>query len=259
MAREHPLWDPLQYQRYASERRRPGAELMARIGQLPEGPIADLGCGAGEDLIALTKAYPGRAATGVDLSPEMLAEARKAAPEISWVESDIAGWRAAEPLALLFTNAALHWLGRHEKLIPALFAQVKDGGVFAAQMPSNLGSEAHEIARDICLDRGWAAAADAMFRVDWVLPAPHYYDLLRAHGAISVDAWEATYWHALGALGVTDWVKGTALRPILVELSPAEGASFLEEYDAQVRAAYPAQPDGVTLYPQSRVFFIARK
>jgi trans-aconitate 2-methyltransferase len=84
-----------------------------------------------------------------------------------------------------------------------------------------------------------------------------YFDLLVASGAGSIDIWETTYQHQLGRAGVTDWVKGTALRPILSHVSPAEGEAFLADYDLAVRRAYPPQANGVTLYPQRRLFMVA--
>src|SRR5436309_3157660 len=57
-------------------------------------------------------------------------------------------------------------------------------------------------------------------------------DRLAGHGC-TVDAWETTYLHVLdGADPVLDWVRGTALRPVLAALSddPAGTEDFLAEY-----------------------------
>lgn len=254
-------WDPAQYARYADARLRPGFELMDRLPALPAGAVVDLGCGAGEHVIALAARMPDRRVIGVDLSPEMLARARAAAPDLDWRLSDIGDWAPAPdtPVALLFSNAALQWLEDHATLLPRLFAHVAPGGVFALQMPSNLGSAAHEIARDLCREMGREDLVAALRSGATVLEATAYYDLLRAAGGMDVDVWETTYLHQLGAAGVTDWVKGTALRPVLTALAPDDAARFLETYDVRVRRAYPPRADGVTLYPQRRVFLVARR
>lgn len=253
------LWDPAQYARYADARLRPGFELMARLPPLPPGAIVDLGCGAGEHLIALAAAFPDHAACGVDLSPDMLDRARAAAPALAWRQADIAGWAPEAPVALLFSNAALQWLEHHAALVPALFQHVAPGGAFAVQMPSNLGAAAHEIARALCREMGRDDLVAALRSGATVLEATAYYDLLRAAGATEVDVWETTYLHQLGPAGVTDWVKGTALRPVLTALSAEAGAAFLDAYDARVRTAYPPRADGVILYPQRRVFMVAQR
>jgi trans-aconitate 2-methyltransferase len=55
---------------------------------------------------------------------------------------------------------------------------------------------------------------------------------------------------------VLEWVKGTALRPVLSALGTGERAAFLDEYARALRAAYPAQPWG-TVFPFRRTFAVA--
>ena len=55
-----------------------------------------------------------------------------------------------------------------------------------------------------------------------------------------------------------NWVKGTALRPVLALLDDHEGARFTAEYAARLRAAYPRSSQG-TWFPFRRIFFVARK
>ena len=74
-----------------------------------------------------------------------------------------------------------------------------------------------------------------------------------------VDAWETTYLHVLpGEDPVVEWVKGTALRPVLARLDDAQAAEFLGEYRERMRVAYPARPYG-TVLPFRRVFVVAQR
>jgi trans-aconitate 2-methyltransferase len=57
---------------------------------------------------------------------------------------------------------------------------------------------------------------------------------------------------------VLNWVKGTALRPVLSLLDDHEGARFTAEYAARLRAAYPRSSQG-TWFPFRRIFFVACK
>ena len=54
-----------------------------------------------------------------------------------------------------------------------------------------------------------------------------------------------------------EWVRGTALRPVLAALDAEERALFLEEYARRLRSAYPELPDGRTLFPFRRFFLVA--
>jgi trans-aconitate 2-methyltransferase len=57
---------------------------------------------------------------------------------------------------------------------------------------------------------------------------------------------------------VLEWVRGTALRPVLDALSDADAARFEEEYARLLRDAYPQNEWG-TLFPFRRIFAVARK
>jgi trans-aconitate 2-methyltransferase len=95
---------------------------------------------------------------------------------------------------------------------------------------------------------------------DAVLTPAAYLDRLTALGC-TADVWETTYVHLLtGEDAVLDWVKGTALRPVLTALDddPAARDAFVDVYRAALRRAYPAGPHG-TPFPFRRVFAVARR
>jgi trans-aconitate 2-methyltransferase len=260
-------WDPGQYLKFAGERLRPGFDLLARIGDLPPGPIYELGCGTGVHARAIAARWPDHPVTALDRSSDMLAEAKAAGPSaIHWVEADIAAWSAPAPAALIFSNATLQWLVGHEALFPHLLAQLAPGGVLAVQMPRNFDSPSHTLMRETAADGPWAprlTIADdddrMLLRREPVASPAGYYDMLAGRAPGGIDLWETEYLHSLqGDDPVLEWVRGTALRPVLDALPPAERASFTQAYAARLRAAYPSRRDGRTLYPFRRLFLIAK-
>jgi trans-aconitate 2-methyltransferase len=89
--------------------------------------------------------------------------------------------------------------------------------------------------------------------------AAFYCDLLVGRTK-RIDIWETEYLQSLeGDNPVLEWVKGTGLRSILNGLGDAERAIFLAEYARRLRLAYPARPDGRTLYPFRRLFIVATR
>src|SRR5262249_34447924 len=57
-------------------------------------------------------------------------------------------------------------------------------------------------------------------------------------------AWETTYLHVLqGADPVTEWYRGTGLRPVLAALGPDRAEEFVADYGERARAAYPRAQD----------------
>jgi SAM-dependent methyltransferase len=82
-------------------------DLMCAIEAEAGSTIADIGCGAGELAIALTKARPAAHVTGVDISEDLIKAARDRADGLAALRFDVAdaaGWRPEEGLIDLFVS-----------------------------------------------------------------------------------------------------------------------------------------------------------
>ena len=253
-------WDPSQYLRFEAERSQPCRDLIARVLPLAPARIVDLGCGTGTSTALLRAQWPGASTVGVDNSPEMLAAARRAGPEVTWTVADIATWATEAPYDLVFSNAALHWVPDHAALFPRLFAAVAPGGALAVQMPVNGDAPAHRRIREVAGSPRWTDRWPADLPGSHVGPTETYYDAL-APMARTVELWRTEYVHVLpDAPAIVEWVKGTTLRPYLTALpTDAERTEFLGEITEGVRAAYPSRPDGSVLFPFRRLFLVARR
>lgn len=60
------VWDPAGYLRFAGERGRPFADLVARVGAPDPRRVVDLGCGDGSATALLARRWPAAQVTGVD-------------------------------------------------------------------------------------------------------------------------------------------------------------------------------------------------
>ena len=278
-------WDPSQYLKFGNERLRPALDLLARIAlELPPaapGALVDLGCGAGNVTQFIVERWPHAQVTGIDSSAEMLAKARVALPAVKWIQSGIVAWRPAAPVNLIYSNAALHWLPAHEALLSGLMRYLKPGGVLAVQMPRNWAAPSHT-SIDAALDALGLPAAEraqlnaAKLNTPVAEPA-QYYDWLKPQAA-QIDMWETLYTHVLaGENAVAEWVKGTALIPVMNRLKalgdkgfggsiPENGLHqgfwaerFWEDYSARTMRAYPRRADGTTLLQFRRLFLVATK
>lgn len=254
-------WSPEQYLRFDGHRLRPVIDLIARIDHPGPSRVIDLGCGPGNATMLLRERWPDCALTGLDNDPEMLTRARRDYPAETWIEGDIAAWAAAdegERWEIVFTNAALQWLGGHETLFPNAMGRVAPDGVFACQMPHNFSAPSHVLLRETMHEPQWADRLAAYARWEPVADPDVYYDLLRPRAA-ALDIWEIEYLQVLeGENAVLEWVKGTALTPVREALPAVEYAEFTARYGAKLREAYPRRADGTTLLPFRRLFIVAR-
>jgi trans-aconitate 2-methyltransferase len=252
------VWSPQTYLAFADERTRPAAELLARIPDEAPARVVDLGCGPGNSTGLLRARWPDAHIEGLDSSPDMLAQARKAGVEAEWIEADVATWTATTPCDVIYSNATYQWLGDHPALLPRLIAFVKPGGTFAFQVPHNMDAPSHVLMREAAAVGPWSAKL-ANVREVAVLGPADYYAILRPHAA-SVDIWETEYLHVLaGDDAVYHWVSGTGLRPFVQALAGAERDAFIAAYKGKLLAAYPQRADGATLFPFRRLFAVARR
>lgn len=246
-------WNPGDYARFSTLRLRPALDLLAQVAGLPEGDVVDLGCGAGAAAEALLQRFQGRRLIGVDLSAAMLAEA---VGYHRLEDADIATWRPGAAPALIFSNAALHWLPDHGSLMPRLARLMAPGGTLAVQMPGQHDAPSHRLLREAA-----ARLFPSRFTLaDWQPPVADpadYWTLLSPFGTVA--AWETEYLQHLppSADGhpVRAFTASTAMRPWVAGLTEPEVRAFVDAYDAALGEAYPLLPDGSALMPFRRVFF----
>jgi trans-aconitate 2-methyltransferase len=254
------MWNPNQYQKFASERDRPFFDLLARVEKPEAQHVADLGCGTGSLTAKLLEKFPNASIIGVDSSAQMLKKsATLKNSRLEFVLADLSAWQPEKKLDVIVSNAALQWLEDHETLIPNLANLLEPGGILAVQMPINFEQPSHTILHDLTNSETWKPHLTAFSsKLRAPKPATWYIQTLRSLG-FKVDAWETTYHHVLqGENTVLEWVKGTALRPVLKALAPELHLQFLEELGTQYRKAYPTNDFG-TLFAFNRLFFVAQK
>jgi trans-aconitate 2-methyltransferase len=257
-----PTWNPDQYLKFADQRTRPCRDLANRIAAEAPTRIIDLGCGPGNSTAVLAGRWPGAHITGLDNSPDMIDAAHKSAPRHKWIAGDIAAWAEdpGAPFDIVFSNAALQWVGDHKRLFPLIMDRVAPGGALAIQVPSRADIPAHRVMRELAESKTWRDHFKTSVREWFVHDTPFYYDVL-APLAETLDFWETDYLHVMdSAAAIVEWYKGSGLRPFL-EALPDDAARdrFLKDYLALIAEAYPAHADGKILFPFRRIFLIAYK
>jgi len=260
-----PSWDANLYLRFADLRLRPALDLMGRL----DGALAaraghavyDLGCGAGNITRILAERFPTAPVVGVDSSEAMLAKARTQTSDlrISFRTGDLASFRPDASPAILYSNAAYHWLENHLALFPDLVRLLPPGGQLAIQMPRNHQAPSHAL-MPVAAERGpWRERLAGVRGIAPVADPDRYWDALRPHCS-ALEIWETVYQQPLtGPSPVAEFTSGTGLRPYLDALAEPERTAFYKVYCELVGEAYPRRPDGTTLFPFRRLFIVATR
>ncbi len=155
------------YDRRFADLEASGADVhgeAALVAELSPGPrVLDGGCGTGR--VAIELARRGFEVTGVDIDPGMLAAARRKAPELPWIEGDLATAPVAGPFdtVVLAGNVLIFVSPGSEPAVVARCASLlgADGLLVAGFQvePGRYGPEqldAHATAADLELVDRWS-------------------------------------------------------------------------------------------------------
>ena len=252
------IWNPQTYLEFADERSRPFFDLVGAVAAEAPGTVVDLGCGPGQLTAHLALRWPTAHIVGIDISPEMIGEARKHATDhVRFEIRDAASWVSSEPVDVIVSNAALQWIPGHRELFARWVGSLTPRGWLAFQVPGNFEEPSHRLLAELAADARFAAATFDVRRPA-AEDASTYLADLSALGC-QVDAWETTYLHVLtGPDPVLRWISGTGARPVLQALPDEQRGIFEREYAASLREAYPPKSFG-TVLPFRRVFVVAHK
>ncbi len=261
------MWNANVYIQFIESRTRPARDLLAAIPHSFMPRICyDLGSGPGNSTILLKERFSSASIIGVDTSADMLLKARKTYPDITFVQNDIATFAVPEKADLLFANASLHWLDRHDLLLKRLSGMLTDDGMLAFQIPNNFHAPTHQIPLAIFDHHSkWSHLAKALCygRLEQPLyNVASYYDHMINAGFIDIQCWETYYFQEIDSLSdIFDWIKGTGLRPVLCHMKEQEQKQFSEIYIESLYASnkYQTQVNGKILFPYQRLFVVGQK
>lgn len=246
-------WNSSQYLKFEKERTQPAVDLAMRINGNPK-TIVDIGCGPGNSTGILKDCFPDAAITGIDSSPNMIAKAKQAHPDLHFRLLDAASLDGKYDL--LYSNACLQWIPDHKTLIPYLMSRLNDGGILAVQIPINGEEPLFRMIDEVASDPEFGLAEVELPPNGTLTPA-EYYEILCGCSS-SFDMWETKYYHTLkNHQALVDWVKGSRLRPYLNHLDDDKGKAFEAEIVERSKQLYPFTECGNVVLGFRRFFFTA--
>lgn len=180
MGRSEPArqqtWSSDSYDRHARFVSDMAGAVVDWLDLQPGERILDLGCGDG----ALTADFvaAGAEVTGVDASEDFLAAARARGLDVRLADGQALDFDSE--FDAVFSNAALHWMTRPEKVLQGVARALRPGGRFVGEFGGHGNVAAIVTAmRATAMRRG----GDADLAGPWFFPSPDVYRrMLEAHG-----------------------------------------------------------------------------
>lgn len=252
-------WNAEQYLKFKSQRTQPAMDLAQRIAADNPQTVLDVGCGPGNSTKVLKQVFPKAHIVGIDSSENMIQKARETYPDIEFQVMDITEEnRSLENLDIIFSNACLQWIPNHQELLPGLFHKLSKGGVLAVQIPMNFQEKLFAIMSEIIQEDRWDFSSMPA-EPNATLTGEEYFDILSSL-TDNFDIWETVYYHNMPSVdAMTEWIKGTRLRPYLNALSSSDAEKLIQEITEKASKVYTKQKNGEIIFRFRRFFFTATR
>ena len=257
--------------------------------------VLDLGCGDGHRTRELHRTFRASETIGLDTSAAMLGVAMHGsgngnasspapvvghppdphpAPDegLAFARVDIAqfAYRTAEaplglppgaldaPFDLIFSNAALHWVPDHARLLPALTTHLAPGGQLAVQVPAMQRYPTHVASAELARLSPFREALGGYVQEQSTLTPSAYARLLVRAGFTQPHVRLQVYPHLLESREeVVRWMRGAHLTDYQARLPRAMFETFVARY--QERLFRVLKDDRPFLLPYERILFYGRR
>lgn len=195
-----------------------GKGLLALLEPQAGERILDLGCGTGH--LAWRIAEAGAQVVGIDSSPQMVEQARRAYPDIEFLVADARDFSFPYQFDAVFSNATLHWVPEAERVVERISAALRPGGRFVAEF----GGKGNVASIVTALQEAAAEVAGVTVKAGWYYPSiGEYAPLLEKHGLAvrSAILFDRPTKLEEGEKGLRNWITmfcQDMLRPVPADL-----------------------------------------
>lgn len=251
MSAETPLADAWDAQLYDDRHAfvwKHGSSLIDLLGPQPGEAILDLGCGTGH----LTAELAARGATvlGIDSSAEMIEQARRHYPALSFTVADARQLTFDSSFDAVFSNAALHWIPEAALVVRGVAQALKPGGRLVVEF----GGRGNVQAMISAMQAGLIAAGCSAVASPWYFPSVgEYTTLLEQHGLEATLAMLFDRPTPLdGADGLRHWLTMFGSH-FLTQLPPQQREDFFQYVEAALRPLLYRQSGWFADYRRLRV------
>ena len=255
-------FDAQHYQRASAHQQEWGRRLIAELGLRGDERILDVGCGDGSLTRTLAAGLPRGSVVGIDASVQMIDAARRVQqpPSLRFLHLDVLDADFRDEFDVVFSNAALHWVHDHRRLLGVLHRAVRPGGAIRLNFAgdgncSRLIAVLHELMAEPPYPPAFRG-----FTWPWTMPAVDRYERLVAEVPFAAArVWgEVADRHFPSVEAMVGWIDQPSLVPFRQHLAPATAERFRDAVVARMTAR-ACEPDGRCFETFRRINVLARK
>ncbi len=224
-------FDGKKYEKASTHQKEWGAKLIAELHLDGTEHVLDLGCGDGTLTIQIAELVPEGNVVGVDASKGMIdAASPKEQKNMSFLRMDINELDFIKCFDIVFSNATLHWIKNHTRLLHNVHQALRAGGHLRFNFAGD-GNCSHffKVIREaMALDQ--FAAYFTEFEWPWYMPPiDEYQVLVESSGLHNARVWGGNadrYFPDEEAM--IRWIDQPSLVPFLTHVSDRDKDTFRE-------------------------------
>ena len=123
-------FDGKKYEKASTHQKEWGAKLISELALKGNERVLDLGCGDGTNTVMIADLLPDGKVVGIDASRGMIEAARpKAKDNLKFMLMDIDEMSFSEEFDIIYSNATLHWIKDHVRLLKNVYTALRNGGL----------------------------------------------------------------------------------------------------------------------------------
>lgn len=222
-------FDSRKYEKASAHQREWGTRLIAELGLQGTEAVLDLGCGDGTLTAQLAELVSQGDVVGIDASQGMIdAALPKARSNLRFRRMDINELDFRERFDLVFSNAALHWVKDHDRLLRNVRSALRSGG----RLRCNFAGEGNCLSFFAVIREAMAQEEFRSFFASFVWPwnmpdVAMYETLAEASGLRDVRVWgENADRFFPDAEAMIRWIDQPSLVPFMPSLPERDRATF---------------------------------
>ena len=238
-----------------------GQSLISKISLQGNERILDLGCGDGYLTEQLALLAPNGKVLGIDASVGMIQTAKKICRDnLDFLHMDINELCFSNEFDIIFSNAALHWVKDHKRLLQNSHAALKPGGILLWDFGSdgNCSNFLAVIQKKIGEKKYIEFFKD--FEMPWFMPSKsHYTELIADIGFSHFTITEVNRDRYFSTSDdMIKWIDQPAIVPFIERIPDTLKNSFREEVIEEMLER-AQQPDGTCFETFRRLQVYAQK
>ena len=222
--------------------------------------ILDLGCGDGNLTARLAALVPNGGVVGMDSSVPMIEAAKRLeTPNLKFLCRDIDDLDFNQGFDVIFSNAALHWVRDHDRLLLNVHKALRPGGVARFNFAGDGNcSNFFAVVRGLMADQKYSRYFEA-FLWPWYMPTVDaYQEKVQSTGLFDFRVWGEVADRSFSATELIGWIEQPSLVPLLEQIPSDTKQAFRDDVVAKMLQR-TKQDDRTYFETFRRINLLARK